>query len=159
MTIAINYNNMGFMKERISESPLSGVTETTQEHADLSRLDSMGLEELKTLVRRLACQCGMVAGMTREETAQAMMDELAAYALRPMIGTALKADINARIAAIDKWMDRAEGKPIQKQMIAAKIETSSGDTHKDRLELARKIAFLMADPALTISPMKTIENQ
>lgn len=126
-------------------------TQSPQEAPNLSRLDAMSLAELKTLVRRLACQCGMVAGMSKEETAQAMMDELASIALRPGIGTQLRSDINARIAAIDKWMDRSEGKPVQKQLIAAKIETRDMTDPTMVKDLARRLDFILANPAVKLT--------
>lgn len=114
--------------------------------AQIEKIEAMTRDELITLVKRLACQCGLVASMTREETAQAMLDELATYALRPMLGTALKADINARILAIDKWLDRTEGKAVQKQMIAAKIETRAVNDPDRLMDAARRIEFLLARP-------------
>lgn len=81
---------------------------------NLTRLDEMSREELIALVERMARQCGMVASMTKEETAQAMRDVLAETALRPIVaGLNMKADIMSRMAAIDKWLDRAEGKAKQ----------------------------------------------
>lgn len=71
-------------------------------------------EQLTTLVRRLLCELGTASLMTKEETAQAMLDTLANTALRPIVaGLNMKADIQARMAAIDKWLDRERGKPAQ----------------------------------------------
>lgn len=96
-----------------SQSPLSADV--------LARLGEMTREELLTLVRRFACQCGVAAMMSREETAQAMRDKLAEIALKPITpGLNLKADIGSCIAAIDKWLDRTVGKAVQP--IAQKIE-------------------------------------
>ena len=81
--------------------------------SDLSRLEEMTREELVALCKRFAAQCGLAATMTDEETAQAMLDVLAETALRPVIhGTSMKADITARMTAIEKWMDRKKGKPV-----------------------------------------------
>lgn len=81
--------------------------------SELSKLEGMTHSELVALVRRLTCQCGLAATMTDEETAQAMLDTLADTALKPVIhGTSMKADITARMTAIEKWMDRKRGKPI-----------------------------------------------
>ncbi len=83
--------------------------------AQLSRLEDMGRDELIALVRRMACQCGMVAAMTEDETAQAMMDTLAHTALKPIIqGLNMRADIQSRLNSIDKWLDRTKGKAIQR---------------------------------------------
>jgi len=77
---------------------------------DLTRLDAMTREQLIALVERMARQCGMVAAMSKEETAQAMRDVLADIALKPLLNGD-KAEIRARMDAIDKWLDRTEGKP------------------------------------------------
>lgn len=71
-------------------------------------------EAAKPLARRLLCQCGAVAFMSKEEKAEAMRDELARIALMPVIPSLnLKADIDSKMKAIDKWLDREEGKPVQ----------------------------------------------
>lgn len=80
---------------------------------DLDRLDNMSREELATLCRRFACQCGLVTTMTDEETAQAMLDILAETALKPVLyGTSMKADITSRLTAVERWLDRKKGKPV-----------------------------------------------
>lgn len=84
---------------------------------DLSAIDSMDAEQLRVLCRRMACQCGLVANMSEEETAQAMLDVLAETALKPVSGANMKADIQARMVAIEKWLDRKQGKPIQQNAV------------------------------------------
>lgn len=80
-----------------------------------ARLDSLSIERLHALCRRLLCQCGHVALMTKEETAQAMLDELAMVALKPVVvGLNMRADIQSKLAAIDKWLDRERGKATQR---------------------------------------------
>ncbi len=80
----------------------------------LAKLDDMSRGELIALIERMARQCGMVAGMTDEQTAQAMLDTLAHTALMPIVpGLSMKADIQSRLSAIDKWLDRTKGKPVQ----------------------------------------------
>ncbi len=80
---------------------------------ELEKLEGMSRDELLALVRRFTCQCGYAATMTDEETAQAMMDTLAETALKPVVhGTSMKADIAARLTAVEKWLDRKKGKPI-----------------------------------------------
>src|SRR5580658_6537771 len=65
------------------------------------KLETMSKEQLIATVRRFACQCGVVALMTREEKAQAMRDVLAETALRPIVaGLNMKADIQSRLLAI-----------------------------------------------------------
>ncbi len=116
LTMLINFNNIAFMKERISNIPVVNEILPLQADTppDLSQLDDMTAEELRALVERMARQCGLVAMMTKEETAQAMRDVLAETALRPLIpGINLKADIQNRMNAIDKWLDRAEGRAKQ----------------------------------------------
>ena len=90
--------------------------------AEVQNLDTMTIDQLKTLVRRLVCQCGLAATMSKEETAQAMRDVLAETALRSIVpGLNMKADIKARMEAIDKWLDRNEGKPHQAVEVTTKI--------------------------------------
>lgn len=97
-------------------APVSQVMQSatdTLTSAELSRLDCMSPDELIALVRRFQCQCGLAATMTDEETAQAMLDVLAETALKPVIhGTSMKADIAARLTAVERWLDRKKGKPI-----------------------------------------------
>ena len=87
-----------------------------QQQSDVD-LAQMPRGELEALARRLLCQCGLAAVMTKEETAQAMLDMLAETALKPVGGMTLKADIQSRLAAIDKWLDRVQGKPGQSVQI------------------------------------------
>lgn len=80
----------------------------------IATIDQMPASELRALVKRMACQCGLVANMSEEETAQAMLDTLAHTALKPIAaGLNMRADIQSRMAAIDKWLDRTRGKPVQ----------------------------------------------
>ncbi len=80
---------------------------------DIAKLGEMTHDELKTLCRRLICQCGYAATMTDEETAQAMLDVLAETALKPVLhGTSMKADITSRLTAVERWLDRKKGKPV-----------------------------------------------
>ena len=82
--------------------------------ATLATLHTLDKEALIALVERMARQCGLVATMTQEETAQAMLDALAETALKPIVyGVNIKADIQSRISAIDKWLDRVRGRPAQ----------------------------------------------
>ena len=72
-------------------------------------LGAYSQEELKTLVRRLLCQCGAVAMMTDDETAQAILDRFASEAIT--------GDIKQAITAGTAWFDRKKGKPAQSQAI------------------------------------------
>ncbi len=81
---------------------------------DIGKIEGMTADELKALVYRMARQCGTVACKDDTETAQAMLDVLAETALRPIApGVNMRADIQARMGAIDKWLDRTKGKPAQ----------------------------------------------
>lgn len=103
---------------------------------DLSAIDTMPIDELRTLCKRMACQCGLIARMTREETAQAMLDTLAETALKPIVmGLNMKADIQSRMTAIDKWLDRTEGKATQRieQKIEYNDRTSSSELTNSQL--------------------------
>lgn len=89
--------------------------QTTLTALELEKLGDMTADDLIALVERMARQCGMVAAMSKEETAQAMLDVLAHTALRPVLATSnIKADIQSRMTAIDKWLDRTTGKVAQK---------------------------------------------
>lgn len=89
--------------------PSSPITER-----ELANLAGMSHDHLISLVMRMSAQCGLVASLTDDETAQAMLDTLANTALRPIApGISLKADIQARMIAIDKWLDRKQGKAKQ----------------------------------------------
>ena len=112
----LTYNNTRFMLKNMETVPdpfknyaMKGnptpAAPAPAESVDLSRLDSMTPEELKTLVRRLACQCGMVASMSEGETAQAILDRFA--------NEALTSDVKQAIGAGTAWFDRTKGKPGQ----------------------------------------------
>lgn len=111
-------------------------------------LGKLSKQELIALCERMARQCGLVAGMTDEETAQAMLDMLAHTALKPIaVGLNMRADIQARLAAIDKWLDRKQGKPLQQIAAAIKSEHAENVNINDPeslLDLARRMEFIMA---------------
>ena len=122
------------------EKPLAPRTEVLDpiDEQTLTSLEVMPIDDLKTLVRRLLCQCGAAATMTQEETAQAMLDCLAETALRPVAGANMKADIQSRIAAIDKWLDRTRGKPAQSvdmNLRAAIVQWPLGKTALDSWDI------------------------
>ena len=95
--------------------------------ATLARLEEMDAGELRGLVRRMACQCGLAALMSEEETAQAMLDVLAQTALKPIVqGLNMRADIQSRLTAVEKWLDRKHGKPVQRQLVAAQVDDMRG---------------------------------
>ncbi len=93
------------------EAPQSPEIDAT----DIKRLEALPHSQLLALCRRMACQCGLVAMMTEEETAQAMLDTLAHTALKPVSSALnMRADIDSRLKAVDKWLDRTQGKAIQR---------------------------------------------
>ncbi len=100
----------------LHQKPMDNVPTDTQSPLsaeELSGYESYTIDQLKTLVRRLICQCGYAATITDEETAQAMLDVLAETALKPVLhGTSMKADITSRLTAVERWLDRKKGKPI-----------------------------------------------
>lgn len=99
--------------KRVEIGQQPALAETRLTDSDLEKLGEMSREQLITLCRRFACQCGLVATMTDEETAQAMLDILAETALKPVLyGTNMKADITSRLTAVERWLDRKKGKPI-----------------------------------------------
>lgn len=119
------------MRERISNVP-GVVVETISEglsDGDIAALDAMSREELIALVRRMACQCGMVAGMSAEEIAQAMLARLAEEALsRSTQGKDC-------ISAINAWLDRTQGKPIARTV--AEVSVASVSVQADVALLSR----------------------
>lgn len=132
------------MKERISNVPKINGQSTDNSSplsaSDLARLEGMTREELLALAKRMACQCGLVAAMTKDETAQAMKDVLAETALRSIVpGTGMKADIQSRMQAIDKWLDREEGKPAQTVM----------DVRQDNSNIIERAKWLLANGLAT----------
>lgn len=113
-------------------------------------------KQLTTLVRRLLCELGTASLMTKEETAQAMLDTLANTALRPIVaGLNMKADIQARMAAIDKWLDRERGKPAQSQAIELKVKGEMAHTHN--IELSSELLKEQLQRILKKSPV-VIDN-
>lgn len=103
---------------------------------DVKRLEALSQPQLIALCRRMAKQCGLVAMMTKEETAQAMLDTLAHTALKPVVaGLNMKADIDSRLKAIDRWLDRVDGKAVQR--IEQKVQHMgvgmAGDMTNDEL--------------------------
>lgn len=141
------------MRERISEIPNLGEHQPKAESIDLGLIDAMEIDELRTLCKRMALQCGLIARMTREETAQAMLDTLAETALKPIVmGLNMKADIQSRLTAIDKWLDRTEGKATQR--IEQKIEhtgkmQSNEFTNQQLIEALRQVDLAGLLPADT----------
>lgn len=87
---------------RHAEKPLKDVT------IEFEKIDAMTLEELKHAVKRFARLHGLVACMSEEETAQAMLDRLASIALRKDANGLVRDTTNA----INSWLDRVKGKPV-----------------------------------------------
>lgn len=130
------YRRSNGMLHQISDSP---PTNTPPSAIDLTSLDHMSREDLIALVARYMRQCGDAPCMSKEETAQAMRDVLAETALRPVVaGLNMKADIQSRMTAIDKWLDRSEGKAAQVQTVTMNVQGSID--HKVMLPATR--AFL-----------------
>ncbi len=99
-------------------TPLAGLSPAEVD----ARIDAMTVEELKAAVRRYMAVQGDILLLTKEETAQAMLDTLAATALRPVrTDNNLWADLQQRMAAIDKWLDREKGKPKASLDVTGKI--------------------------------------
>lgn len=104
------YRRTNGMLHQIGDKPAVEASNAAQ----MAKLGEMTKEELVALVERMGHQCGLVAMMTKEETAQAMRDVLAETALKPVVvGVHMKADIQNRMNAIDRWLDRAEGRAKQ----------------------------------------------
>lgn len=122
---------------------------------DLAAIDAMPEDEIRTLCKRMARQCGLIARMTQEETAQAMLDTLAQTALKPIVmGLNMKADIQSRMTAIDKWLDRTKGRPAQ----SVALEVKGNVQHTHNVELSAEIMREQIERILKKKPV-VIENQ
>lgn len=119
--------------------------ETALTSDDLHKLADMSREQLTALVQRMYRQCGMVAAMSEDDTAQAMLDMLAHTALRPIAtGDNMRADIQSRLSAIDKWLDRTKGKPVANVKVDNTISMLVSNVKTDQALLARIKADLIA---------------
>lgn len=97
---------------------------------DVERLDGLPHHALLALCRRMALQCGLVAVMTQEETAQAMLDKLAHIALKPIVpGLQMAAQARDCMAAINAWLDREQGKPTQRVETKTLVATFDVNQH------------------------------
>lgn len=115
---------------------------------DLSSVDVMTADDLRVLAKRMACQCGLVASMTQEQTAQAMLDRMAEIALRPIVpGVRMMAQVKDCIGAINGWLDRVEGKPMQRikqdTTVSFDLKANSAllNRFKDRLGVKEQIVI------------------
>lgn len=124
---------------------------TPNESLTMEAIAAMPRAELVSLVQRMSAQCGYIPTLTQEQTAQAMLDTLAALALRPIVaGTDMRADINSRMTAIDKWLDRTRGKAVQTLQVDQRITHNTLAVHMTSEQLDREIARLRGDKPLMI---------
>lgn len=104
----------GFKPRQNPQKPIPAVVEPVIEVYKLNQLEQMPRNQLISLVQRMYAMCGYLPSMTDEQTAQAMLDSLASIALKPIgVSTNMRADIQSRLTAIEKWLDRTQGKPAQ----------------------------------------------
>lgn len=128
--------------------------------SELASLESLSNAELIGLVQRMACQCGLNALMSDEETAQAMLDTLAETALKPIVMNAnVKADIQSRMNAIDKWLDRKHGKPAQTLKMDASVAVKASILPPEGAK--QRIAVIQEEirrrSMIDVTPVKLIE--
>jgi hypothetical protein len=138
------------MKERISHVPGEQPNQSPAAPGDISLIDTLEAPALRKLLKTIYVAAGWVdiALMDKPIVAEAMRLELARIALSPLVaGMNIKADIQSKLAAIDKWLDRTEGKPTQTQVIETKNQMTINYTATDR--------FL---ESLGITPDKIIDN-
>ena len=76
--------------------------------AEVANLESLSNAELISLVKRMACQCGLVANMSEKQIYQAGLDRLAKLFL-----TLPESEAKEIGNTFDKWCDRTKGKPKQ----------------------------------------------
>lgn len=103
---------------------------------DLSAIDSMDADSLRKLIRTTAGAFWGYALTDRKEIAEAMKLRLA------HIG--LTADVKDALVAIERWLDREEGKPNQSVQLDASI---------------RQITVNASIEILQSSDIKTIEHE
>ncbi len=111
-------------------------------------ISGMPHADLVGLVQRMFAQCGMVVAMTEEQTAQAMLDTLAHTALKPIVaGINMRADIQSRMSAIDKWLDRTRGKAVQTLQVDQRITHNTQAGHMTMAQIDAELAKLGRLPA------------
>ncbi len=99
---------------------------TALTYEEVHTLASLPQTALESALMRSYAASGLVmlATMSKAAQAQAMMDTLAQTALMPIVaGLNMKADIDSRLKAIDRWLDREQGKAVQR--VEQKIEHSA----------------------------------
>lgn len=74
---------------------------------ELAGIERLSKDELIAIIERMARQCGLVACMNEEDIRRAFLDRMA------YIGLTGKAE--QALAAMEKRMDRVDGKPMQRQ--------------------------------------------
>ena len=104
-------------KMKGTESPPRMVGQNIVDEQTLARLGTMEKSELVALVKRMARQCGFVAMMSEDDIRQAFLDRMAHIGLT---GKAQEA-----LAAIEKRMDRVEGKAMQRQQSLVAVADAS----------------------------------
>lgn len=126
------------MKERISETPLSGMARDVGEVTPLSdeilsRLDLMPYSELLALCRRMNAALGGVGSLSKEDTAEAILMRIAANALR--------ADSINWLPSAREWFDRVRGKATQ-TVIQATIDAKQVAAAMTTAELEKTLVRL-----------------
>ena len=132
-------------KKQTAEQPQPTPPSVVITEEEIKQIETLSHAELVEIVLRYARQCGLAPCQTPKQTAQAMRDELAAIALRPLVaGLNLRADIDNKIKAIEKWLDREEGKAIQRiDQKIQNVDRNAGEmTNEELLIELRKIPQL-----------------
>ncbi len=126
--------------------------------AEVLRLAGLGAEEREQALQRSYCAAGLIRLqlMSKEDRAQAMLDALAETALMPIVmGLNIRADIDNRMKAIDKWLDRERGKPSQAimQTVNVNVKRQEAQEHLRQVDPAR------IKEALALLEMPVVENE
>lgn len=110
------YRRLNGMLHQIDQQNSFGNSGSITE-SDLASLEAMDKEALISLVQRMSRQCGMVAAMSEDDIRQAFLDRMAHIGLTAKAAEAL--------AAMEKRMDRVEGKPMQRQQSLVAVADAS----------------------------------
>lgn len=125
---------------------IEGVTKSASDSSpDLSRLDSMTPDELKSLIKRISgARWGEVALMSADERYAAIIDKAAYLALTA-------SDVNEFIKAGTQYMERTKGK------VADRIEQSVSVSGNVAIVSKEDVANIISG-WLETSKLKTIEH-
>lgn len=125
------------------QPPAASTWSPTKEEVD--QISAIPSESLRTLVLRILSQQGLITCMSEEQTAQAILDRLASFALTH--------EAKEAITAGREWFDRKQGKPMQKQQT---IITQTTLAELVELSMQKTSTMIDATP-LTTFPINLLD--